>query len=200
MVLSTRAALARRRRLAAFGSWLLRSAWGRAGRGVEGRCDRCAVRTDARGSRRGCRTLIRSLRPAKTGRRGGLGKTGWSADPSNRRALALEQPSKSGRRRMGAAKHQLPPRTGHARRAEPRESHDSPDPPLGSRRVRSPPSTATTPNPESRAHHRKSRPPRRPTTALGSPRDPTHEGRGTPRRLRRPNHKKTEPVNAAIIG
>ena len=52
-----------------------------------------------------------------------------------------------------------PNRAAIARRAEPRESHASPDPPGGSRRSHSPPSTAATSNPESRLHHRKSRPP-----------------------------------------
>ena len=42
-----------------------------------------------------------------------------------------------------------------------RESHDSPDPPLGSRRVPRPPSHANNKNAESRAHHPISRPPRR---------------------------------------
>ena len=47
------------------------------------------------------------------------------------------------------------------RRAEPRESHDSPDPPVGSGRAPSPPSHAKNKNAESRAHPRKSRPPPR---------------------------------------
>ena len=116
---------------------------------------------------------------------------GVEDDPSNRSPLALQQPSKSGRRRMGAAKHQLPQAGLHARCAVPRVSHDSPYLPLNPRDAHSPPSTAATSNAESRAHHPNSRPPRRPTTALGSPADPSHEGRGPARRLRRRNQEKT---------
>ena len=80
---------------------------------------------------------------------------------TNRSPPALQQPSRSGRRRIGATKHQLP--HGWAPRAmnTTRESHDSPDPPPNPRDVHSPPSTATNKNAESRAHHRKSRPPPR---------------------------------------
>jgi len=46
-----------------------------------------------------------------------------------------------------------PNRAAIARRAEARQSHDSPSPPGGSRRVPSPPSTAKNKNAESRAHH-----------------------------------------------
>ena len=77
-----------------------------------------------------------------------------------------------------------------ARRAGPRVSHDSPYPSINPRDVHSPPSTAATSNAESRAPHPNSRPPRRPTTALGSPRDPSHEGRDPSRRLRRRNQEK----------
>ena len=67
-----------------------------------------------------------------------------------------------------------PNRAAIARRAGPRVSHDSPYPSINPRDVHSPPSTAKHKNAESRAHHPNSRPPRRPSTALGSPRDPSH--------------------------
>ena len=62
----------------------------------------------------------------------------------------------------GSGKAAIPPnRAAIARRAEPRESQDSPDPPVASRRARSPPSHAKNKNAESRAHPPNSRPPRR---------------------------------------
>ena len=154
-----------------------------------------------RGARRDALGAWESLPDFVRGRHRQFAKTGWSAaDPSEQDSSQAEETSKSGRRRMGEAKHQLPPRAGlHARRAGPRESHDSPYPPVASRRVRSPSSNVKNKNAESRTHHPNSWPPRRPTTALGSPGDPSHGRPSTSRRLRRRNDTKTEPVNAAII-
>ena len=78
--------------------------------------------------------------------------------PPNKSHLTLQQPSKSGRRRMGAAKQQLPQGPGHARRAEPRESHESPYPGINPRDVHSYSERAAKTNAESRTHRRNSRP------------------------------------------